>query len=162
MVISKETTALLNYRIEQEEASSRLYQSMSVWLEYNGFSGAASLWKKYADEELVHAGFSYDYLLDLNIKPIVPQLEKPTGEFKNLPQIIALSLQHELDITEQCKELAQKVAAQGDYMTLNLAQKYLNEQVEELKKTQYWVDRLELFGSEGAALRLLDEEMGEA
>lgn len=160
-VISNKTIELLNYRIAQEEASSRLYQSMSIWLDHNGYSGAASLWKKYADEEMIHAGFSYSYLLDLNIKPTVPAIEKPNGEFKNLPQIIALSFEHEIEITNQCKELAKSVAEEGDYMTLTLAQKYLTEQVEELKKTQFLIDQLNLFGIDKIALQLLDTKLGE-
>jgi ferritin len=47
-------------------------------------------------------------------------------------------------------------------MSLNVALWYLNEQTEELAKTKYWLDRLEAFGSDKTALRLLDNEMGEA
>jgi len=160
-IISNKAIELLNYRIAQEEASSRLYKSMAVWLDYNGYSGAASLWQKYSDEELVHAGFSYDYLLDLNIKPTVPVIEKPTGEFRDLPQIIAASFQHEVEITNQCKVLAKSVADEDDYMTLTLAQKYLSEQVDELKKTQFLVDQLNIFGTDKIALQLLDTKLGE-
>lgn len=160
MVISQKTIDLLNYRIAQEEYSSRIYQAMSVWLEFTGYSGAAKLWKSYSDEEMDHAGWAYKYLLELNIKPVVPNIPQPVGEFKGLPQIIALSLQHEMEITQQCSELAKDAQSQGDYMTLELAQQYLKEQSGELAKTQYWVDRLNLFGNDPIALNLLDKEMG--
>jgi len=160
MVISQQTIDLLNYRISQEENSSRIYLAMSIWLGFNGYSGAEKLWKSYSDEELDHAAWAYKYLLDLNIKPTVPTLEIPKGDFKGLPQIIALSLQHELNITSQCSVLAATVSDERDYMTLELAQRYLKEQTNELAKTQYWVDRLNIFGDDKIALRLLDQEMG--
>lgn len=160
-IISDNIIKWLNYRIEQEEYSSRLYKSMAVWLEFNGYSGAAKLWNAYAEDEKIHAGWAYQYLLDLNIKPIVPALPAPENSFRDLPQIIAMSLKHELAITHQCENLARTSQEEGDYTTLGLAQQYLKEQVEELGKTQYWVDRLNIFGTDKIALRLLDQEMGE-
>ena len=52
---SKECIDILNYRIEQEEQSSRLYQSMSLWLNDNGFMGAAKAWLKDSEGEMEHA-----------------------------------------------------------------------------------------------------------
>lgn len=159
-VIKDELIQLINYRIEQEEYSSRLYLAMSVWLDLNGYNGAAKLWKSYSDEELQHAGWSYKYLADLNIKPTVPAIEQPEQEYKGLPQIILDSYKHEIEITRQCQELAKKATESGDYMTLEFAQRFLKEQVDELAKTNYWVDRLKAFGQEKDVLRLLDDEMG--
>ena len=159
-VISNEMIKLVNFRIEQEEMSSRLYLAMSVWLDVNGYAGAGKLWKKYSDEELEHAGWSYQYLQDLNILPDVPKLDKPDITVSGLPQVIVDSYKHEMKITAQCQEFAQKAQEEGDYMTLNLAQKFLKEQVDEIAKTTYWVDRLKAFGNDKIALRLLDNEMG--
>ena len=35
-IISNTIEGLLNYRIQQEEQSSRKYRGMAVWLEFNG------------------------------------------------------------------------------------------------------------------------------
>ena len=160
-VISENMISLLNYRIEQEEMSSRLYKAMSVWLNKNGFLGASKLWAKYSSEEAVHAQWAYEYLLDLNILPNVPQLEKPQADFKSLQNIIALSLKHEYEILDQLQSLAKEANLEMDFMTLELAQRYLKEQVEEIAKTTTFVDELEAFGTGGAALRLFDNKMGE-
>lgn len=160
-IISDKMISLLNYRIQQEENSSRLYKAMSVWLGFNGYEGAEKLWQKYSDEERVHMEWAYKYLLDLNIKPIVPSLPEPQGDFKGLPQIIALSYQHEVDITNQCKELTKVAMAEGDFLVMELGFRYCKEQVEELAKTQLWLDKLDSFGSDKIALRLLDNNMGE-
>lgn len=159
--ISPRLIALMNYRIEQEEASSRLYKAMAVWLDYTGFSGAAKLWNRYSSEELVHAQWAYQYLLDLDVKPEVPPIAKPSTEFGGLVDIVYKSYEHEQEVTRQCQELAAGAFKDGDYATLHLAQKYLDEQVEEIAKTNYWINRLTAFGSDGILLRELDEEMEE-
>lgn len=162
MVISEKIIGLINNRIQQEELSSRLYLSMSNYLNYVGYSGASQLWKKYSDEERKHSEWAYNYLLDLDIKPMTHKLEEQKQEFTGLEQIIALSLKHELEITSQCQELAKEAMKENDFMTLELAQRYLKEQVEEIAKTTMWVNKLNLFGNDKIALRLLDNEMSEA
>lgn len=159
-IISNKIIDLLNYRIEQEEYSSRLYLSMSIWLGWSGYTGAEKLWKSYSEEEADHSTWAYNYLKDLNIKPTVPAVKEPTQEFKGLPQIIALSYQHEIDILNQCKELTKAAQAEGDFMSMELGLRYCKEQQNELQKTQGWLDKLESFGSDKIALRLLDNEMG--
>ncbi len=159
-LISQNIIGLLNYRIEQEEQSSRLYKAMSVWLNLQGYEGASKLWDKYSQEELAHAQWAYNYLLDLNIKPITPSQEKPQNDFRDLPQVIALSYEHEIKIKDQCLDLSKACLREQDMMTFNLAQKYVSEQVEEISKLQLWLDKLETFGSDKIALKLLDEEMG--
>jgi ferritin len=150
---------LLNQRIQNEEESARIYLAMSIWLGFNGFSGAEKVWLSYANEELSHAKWAYDYLMNLNIKPVVPPLKDVPKEFTGLPQVIAMSYAHEIDITNQCQELAKQAQQEGDFMSFELALKYCKEQVEELAKTQAWIDKLNSFGTDKIALRLLDDEM---
>ena len=73
-LISDKTIELLNYRIEQEDYSSRLYLSMSLWLENAGYA-SAKLWKKYSSEEANHADWARTYLLSLGIQPKTGALE---------------------------------------------------------------------------------------
>jgi ferritin len=147
---------LLNFRIKAEEDSSRLYKAMAVYLEYNGYQNAAKLWEKYSSEELKHAEWAYDFLQNLNVMPKVQQLDQPTTVFQGLPDIILASLDHEYVVTEQCQELARAAQAESDFMTFELAMKYLHEQNEEIGKMTNLVDELNTFGTTPEALRLLD------
>lgn len=160
--VSQGLIKILNYRIVQEEFSSRLYKAMSVWLNFKGYSGAAKLWAKYSSEEQTHAEWAYTYLLDMDIKPEVPALDRPDNEFAGLVDIINRSYEHEQKVTEQCQKFAESAWKEGDYMALELAQKYLKEQSEELKKTSDWVNMLEIYGSSKESLFLLDNKMGES
>ena len=60
--ISNNIENLINYRISQEEYSSRLYLAMSNWLQNNGYDGASKLFKKWADEEMVKTTYWNDRL----------------------------------------------------------------------------------------------------
>jgi ferritin len=149
----------LNYRIQQEEYSSRIYLSMSVWLENKGYVNAAKLWKKYSTEEFAHADWARTYLLSFGVQPSTPQLDAPDQDYDGLPQIIEISYDHEIDITKQIKELASNALSMGEHQLYELALMYLKEQVEEHNKMQNWVDQLESFGTDKIAMRLLDHEM---
>lgn len=147
---------LLNFRIKAEEDSSRIYKAMAVYLEFNGYQNAAKLWEKYSGEELKHAEWTYDYLQNLNVMPKVQVLEQPSATYAGLMDVILQSLNHEYAITEQCQELARVAQAESDYMTFELALKYLREQNEEIGKMTNFVDELNTFGTSPEALRLFD------
>lgn len=161
-LIEESCIKYLNYRIQQEELSSRIYLSMSMWLNNEGYSGAAALWRKYANEELSHADWSREYLLAMGVTPETPALAGQPSTYAGLPEIIRMSYEHEIMVTKQIKEMAQDSMKKGDHMLYELCLKYLKEQVEEHDKTQTWVDKLGAFGEDKIALRLLDNEMAGA
>jgi len=159
-MITEECVKHLNYRIEQEEYSSRIYLAMSMWLDDNGYKGAAKEWRTYSNEELGHADFARNYLLNLGVQPNTPALQSPTQTFTGLPQIIEMSYEHEIEITRQCKELASHAMKMADHLLYELAMKYLHEQQEEMGKMQDLMDELEAFGTDKIAMRLLDNKFG--
>jgi ferritin len=160
ILLSDECVTYLNYRIQQEEYSSRIYLAMSMWLDNNGYVNAAKLWKNYSTEELAHSDWSRTYLLSMGVQPGTPKLDAPGQDFTGLPQIIQDSFDHEVLVSTQCKQMASESFKKGDHMLYELSLKFLKEQVEEHDKMQTWVDKLEAFGTDKIALRLLDNEMG--
>lgn len=159
VLLSDECVDYLNYRVQQEEYSGRIYLSMSLWLDNNGYVNGAKLWRKYSDEEMKHADIARQYLLAMGVQPATPELEQPEQNFTGFPQIIKDSYQHEIDITNQIKELASDTFKKGDHMLYELALSYLKEQVEEHAKMQNWMDQLLAFGEDKIAMRLLDHEI---
>ena len=150
----------LNERILHEQYSSRLYYAMYLWLESRGYK-SAKLWKKYSEEELVHAKWAEDYLDSLNIKPEIRAIPEPPCEYAGLPDIIYKTLEHEQLVTEECQTLAKVALSELDMLTFGLAMKYVNEQAEELDKSYTLVNKLETFGTDIIAIKLLDNELGE-
>lgn len=158
---SKECIDILNFRIEQEELSSRLYQAMSLWLNDNGFMGAAKAWLKDAEGEMEHAQWAKDFLLDMGVQPKLSTLTLPVQKFEGLCDIIEQTYTHEVVVTQQCNDLAKHAMQYGNHLLYQLAIKYLQEQQEELGKIQTLIDKLEAFGEDKIALRLLDNELGQ-
>jgi ferritin len=165
--ISKKIEDLMNYRIQQEELSSRIYRAMAVYLDFMGYTGSAKLYYKYADEEMVHAKKAYEYLLDLDLLPNVPPLDSPDQNFTSLPDIIKKAYDHEMDVTNQCNDLAKAALAENDFMTTQLAQWYLTEQTEEISKSSLLMNRVDSFVQtengeyNKTDLQELDEYLGE-
>ncbi len=160
-MIEEHCIKYLQYRIQQEDLSSRLYLAMSMWLNNEGYMGAASLWLKYSKEEATHADWSREYLLAMGVLPETAVLDKQPTTFEGLPAIVRESYEHEILVTKQIKEMANSAEAKKDHMLYELCLRYLKEQVEEHDKTQTWLDKLNTFGEDKIALRMLDEEMGE-
>jgi len=158
-LITEECIKYLNYRIEQEEYSARIYLSMSMWLEDNGYLNAGKLWKKYSDEEMLHANDARTYLLAMGVQPSTPKLESPEQTFTGLPQIIEKSYEHEIEVTTQIKDLSTHALSMNDHMLYQLGLAYLKEQVEEHGKMQDLMDQVEAFGTDKIAMRLFDHEL---
>lgn len=133
---------LLNYRIQQEELSSRIYEQMSLWLNNYGFLNLSKLYKKYSEEELKHADWSKSYLLDYGIVPELKTLAAPDLDYSSLKEILDLTLSHEEEITRQCEELASTAMKNGEHVLYALASKYCAEQQEEIGKA---ITNLDIF-----------------
>jgi ferritin len=157
-ILPEETIELLNYRINQEELSSRIYLAMSLWLEDRAYFNSAKLWKKYSDEELGHAEWARDFLLAYNHKPCTDPIGVVPNEFNGLDDIINQTLQHETLITNQCKELL-KHALEVELLVMPLAEKYVREQAEEMQKAYDLVTLLNNYGVGQLNLALLDHEI---
>ena len=160
-MIDDSCITFLNYRVQQEDLSSRVYLAMSLWLNNNGYLNAAKVWKKYSEEERGHADIARDYLLNMGVQPATAPLEQPQDTFTGLPEIIRKTHEHEINISMQCQELANHALKDGSHMLYELALHYLREQNEEMGKTQDLVDQLNAFGEDKIAMRLFDHELGE-
>lgn len=158
-LIDESCISFLNYRVQQEDYSSRIYLAMSLWLNNNGYLNAAKLWKKYSEEERGHADMAREYLLNMGVQPATAVLEQPSEVYAGLPDIIRKSYDHEIDITKQCSDLATHAMKDGSHMLYELALHYLKEQNEEHGKMQDLVDQLVAFGEDKIAMRLLDHEL---
>lgn len=136
MNLSKEEIDLLNYRIEQEEYSSRIYEQMSLWFEDQGLKNLAKVYKQYSVEELSHAQWAKDFLLSFNLEPKLCKLACPYDEFEfdSIQSILQITLEHEQEVTRQCNELATFALKNNNHVLYSLASKYCSEQIEELEK----------------------------
>ena len=72
------------------------------------------------------------YLLDLGVRPRVPGVREPRGDFADFVEPIAIALEQERKVTEQISELAAIAREERDFVSEQFVQWFLKEQVEEI------------------------------
>jgi len=158
---TKDYIDILTFRIEQEEIASRLYESMSLWLDNNGYVNAAKAWKKDSLDELVHAGWAKQYLLDMGVTPKLSTLPECPTTFKGFPDIIRQTYALEIKVTQQCNELSEFAMKIGNHLLHQLALKFLAEQQQGMGEVQTLMDKLTSFGEDKIAMRMFDHDFQE-
>lgn len=133
-LLPQECIDIMNYRIQQEEFSARLYEQMKLWFDNKGYTNLAKLYDTYVADELVHAGWAKSYLLDYGITPELKPLSSPYVEYKDCKEIFDETLKHEELVTSQCTELALKSLKMGNMTLHALALKYCAEQQKDIGK----------------------------
>lgn len=78
------------------------------------------------------------------------------NEYTGLDDIIRKTLEHEMKVTYECKELAKAALEEMDMNTFVLAQKYVKEQNEEVRKSFDLLNLLDTYGTDKLNLALLD------
>jgi len=132
--LSKGITGILNKQIENELYSSQIYRSFSAWLDDEGWIGGSELFFKYADEELAHMSKVYKYLYEKNARALVPNVKNVPQEFKDIRDLVEKALEHEMKVTKNWNDIANKAKSEDDNDTYSFALGFVNEQREEEEK----------------------------
>lgn len=135
---------VLEYRIAQEEASARLYDQMSLWLDNYGYANLAKLYKEYANEEREHAGWASDFLLSYGMTPKLKSLPAPECSYESCMEVLEATVLHELEIERQCNEMTFKAMQMKHAGLHSLGLKYCTEQVDEVGKAIDILDHAKL------------------
>jgi ferritin len=138
--INKEAIALLNYRIQQEQYTSKVYEQMSLFLQNESYLQSAKAWKKFSEEELEHANLAKEYLMSFNVMPELMTIEEPMNDFKDLVDIIQKTYDLEVKTTEQVKDLSDKAFELKDWSLFSLSQKYTEIQIEGMDEANTLMD----------------------
>lgn len=132
--LSKSIASILNKQIENELYSSQIYRAFSAWLDDEGWIGGSELFFKYADEELGHMSKIYKYLYEKNARAIVPNVKNVPVNFENVRDLVEKALEHEMKVTKNWNDIANKAKGEDDNDTYSFALGYVNEQREEEEK----------------------------
>lgn len=157
--MNKNVEAAINEQIRREEFSSRLYLSMAIWCEANGFPGAAAFLYRQTDEERMHQLKFVHYVNDRGGKAALMALDKPVADFTSLLDVFQQVMKHEEYITASINELYGVTLEQKDYTTGNFLQWYINEQIEEEKTMSTILDKIRLVGEDKAGMFHIDKDL---
>jgi ferritin len=159
-MLSQGIQEAINDQIHHEFHSAYVYLSMSAYLEAANFTGFAKWMRIQAKEEVNHAMRLFDYTNDRNGRVTLKALEQPPTNFKSVLDVFENALQHEMKVTGMIHSLYALATKENDYATSVALQWFINEQVEEEATATAVVDRLKIAGNDGAALLMLDRELG--
>lgn len=149
----------INAQIKKEEFSSRLYLSMAIWCETNGYPGASSFLYNHTEEERLHMMKFVRYVNSRGGKAVVADIEKPEDEFSSLNDIFTKILIHEEYITASINELYGVTIQEKDYTTGNFLQWFITEQLEEESLMSTILDKISLVGADKGGMFHIDKEL---
>jgi len=157
--MNKRVEEALNDQIKKEASSSQYYLAMASWAETNGLNGTASFMYTHSDEERDHMLKLVKFVNERGGKAVIPKLQAPPKDFKNLKNVFESLLEHEIGVTESINNLVDLCLQEKDYTTHNFVQWYVSEQLEEEALARTILDKLNLIGSDSGGMYMFDRDM---
>ena len=158
-MLSKKMKKELNEQINREMYSAYLYMSISshsnsIWL-----PGFANWFMVQYNEEMEHAMKIYDYVNSQGGKVKLMAIDEPLSDFKNPMDMFQKTLKHEQFITKCINELVDLSINEKDHATQIFLQWFVTEQIEEEGNDNDIISKLELAGTKGNGLFMIDKEL---
>ncbi len=159
-MINKRIEEALNAQINAEFWSGYLYLSMSAFFEAEGKSGFANWFKVQFKEEQAHAEIFMNFLQSRGGRVCLTAIDPVPTTWESPLEVFKATLAHEQKVTSMINSLYAIAAEEKDYATCNTLTWFIDEQVEEEKTAQEYIDTLALIGNNGFGLYQLDKELG--
>ncbi len=159
-MISEKMQKALNDQLNKELFSSYLYLSMAAYLEDINQTGMASWMRLQADEEHEHAMKFFDFILRVDSKVELQQIDKPQIEWNSPEEVFKASLAHEQYISKSIFEIVDLATQEKDHATRTFLNWFVDEQVEEEASVKDIVQKFEMIGESKGAMYMLDRELG--
>jgi ferritin len=130
----------LNEQIAYEFGASQQYVAIAVHYDAQTLPQLAAHFYRQAVEERNHAMMMVQYLLDADVKVVVPSVEAPQVDFPDVVAPVQLALDQEKRVTGQIQELALTARAEGDLVAEQFMHWFLQEQREEVSSMSALLD----------------------
>lgn len=159
-MISKPMQDAINEQINKELFSSYLYLSMAAYFASKNLLGFSKWMHIQVGEEREHAMKLYEHLEDRGGRVLLKAIAAPKTEWASNLEAFKDAAAHEAMITSAIYALYETAVQEKDYPAQVLLQWFVNEQVEEEKNAAEIVANLELIEERGAAVLMLDKQLG--
>lgn len=160
-MLNKAIQDAINEQVKNELYSAYLYLSMSAYFEAVNLPGFAHWMRLQSQEEVSHAMKYFDFISDRGGRVVLQAIDQPPVEFQSPLDVFQRTLEHERKVTAMIHRLYELAVKENDYATQTELQWFITEQVEEEKRAHEIVERLKMIGDQGAALLMLDRQLGE-
>lgn len=149
-----------NDQITLEFASSYAYLQMAAFFDDANLPGFANWMRRQADEERIHAMKFFRFVLDRGSRVELRAIPAPSVDYTSPLSVFEASLNHEQTVTRAIHDLYSRATEEKDYESLPLLHWFIDEQVEEEATVSELIEQIAMAGDNGAALLLLDRELG--
>jgi ferritin len=158
-MLSKKIQDALNAQVAEEASTSHYYLSMASWCDKSGLQGSAKYLYQQSEQEKMHMMKLFHYVNDAGGHALAPAVKQPVSEFKSLPEIFELVLDHERHVTKTINGLVAACVEEKDYPTFNFLQWYVAEQHEEERQLKLIIDLIKITGTDGKGIFFIDKEV---
>ena len=159
-MINNKVQQKMNEQIKLEIASSYLYLSMAAYLSSKGLDGMSSWMEAQSQEELVHAMKFYKHITERDGRVMLLPIEQPQTEWESPLAAWQAAYEHEKFITGKINELTKLAHQESDFAALPMLSWFVDEQIEEEASTSKVAQSLEMVGTSGQGMLMLDRELG--
>jgi ferritin len=159
-MLSDKVLNKLNEQITLEHYSANQYLAMSSWCSFKGYDASADFLFKHCEEEMAHMKKLFRYVCETGGLAEVREIRKPIAEFESLVDVFQKTFAHEKLVTRAINDLAHVAFTESDYSTFNFLQWYVAEQHEEERLFQTVLNKIEVIGTTGKGIFLIDQEIG--
>ncbi len=150
---------LLNDQVKFEAKASMQYLAMASWADAKGYNGVADFFYAQSEEERVHMIKLVKFINERSGNAIVPNLEKPKGDYASLNELFELFLESEMFVTQQINHIIFECLQHKDYNVHNFMQWYVTEQLEEEAVARTLLDKLNIIGDDKSGHYLFDRDI---
>ena len=126
--------AQLTAQVANEFAASQQYIAIAVHYDADALPQLAALFYRQSVEERNHAMIMVQYLLDADESVIIPGIDAPQTSFSGLAEPVALALEQEKRVSDQCADLVRVARESGDFSGEQFMSWFIKEQTEEVAK----------------------------
>jgi ferritin len=160
-MISKKMTDCINQQINRELYSAYLYLAMAAGAKAVNLNGFANWFTVQFHEETTHAMKMFGYLAEQGSRVELKAIEQPPKDFSSSLEMFEETLAHEKKVTKMIHGLADLAQKESDHATYAFLQWFVTEQIEEEANAVDIIEKLKLINKSGAALIMLDHQLGE-
>lgn len=153
------TESALNDLLNGELAAFHLYMQAAAWCAMNHLDGSRTFFAKHADEELVHFGKIFSYLVEVDAPIHLTALPEPKVAASSIDDLIEQVRAHEQHVTQAVARSVDTAREEDDHSAFEFLQWFVAEQREETNLFREIHDRVALIGDGPHKLYFLDKEM---
>jgi len=132
MMIIKAINAAINKQVGAEFGASLQYVAMAAHFAEDNYPVLAAHFFKQAEEEREHALKFVKYVLEAGGHLEVPAIPAPKNSFQSAEEAVALALEWEKNVTAMINKIMALAVKEEDYLTQNMLQWFIEEQLEEV------------------------------